>query len=152
MNQVILLARVVKDYELRTVGEKKTENCSFTVAVDRDYKSADGTRPSDFLNVTCWGQVASFSHRFFQKGARMLLTGSVQSRSYDKDGTKVYVTEIAARTIEFVDLKKSSESTDRPQSNVPSSSAAKVNAYLPPEIDNGLYPAMDDDTTLPFDL
>jgi len=141
MNRTILLGRVVKDYEIRTAGEK--ENCSFVLAVDRGYKAADGSRPADFLNVVCWGKLATFAHRFFQKGARMLLTGSVQSRSYkDKEDRTIYVTEIVASEIEFIDSKKDNESHQA--SNVPSSGSDNVNKYLPEEDEPSFG--------LPFDL
>jgi single-strand DNA-binding protein len=144
------IGRITKDIELRQVGDKNTDTCSFTIAVDRKYKTREGERLADFIPVTCWGQNAKFVHDFFNKGNRILVIGSLQSRTYDdKDGKKVYVIEIIAESCEFVDTKKDLE-PQRP--SVPSSGAAKVNSYLPPEIDSGFYPAMDDDTTLPFNL
>ena len=149
------IGRVTRDYDLKLVGDKQTENCNFTLAVDRKYKSADGTRPADFLGIVCWGATARFAHTYFQKGARMIVIGTVQSRTYkDKDDKTVYVTEIVAESIEFVDTKKDTEHQERPNINagIPSSSGKKINDYLPPEIDTGFYPAMDDDTSIPFDL
>lgn len=144
MNQVQLIGRICKDYDLKQVGEKKTDNCSFTLAVDRKYKSADGTRPADFLAVTCWDALARFAHAYFQKGARMIVLGTIQSRTYkDKDDKTVYVTEIVAESIEFVDVKK--DTTYEPQRpSVPSSGASKINEYLPPEVDDAIYPEIFD--------
>ena len=155
MNKCLLLGRVCKDYDLRKIGEK--DNCSFQIAVDRGYKAADGTRPADFLNIICWNQLATFSHRFFQKGARMLVIASAQSRTYkDKDDKTVYVTEFVAENIEFVDLKKDNANQGNAHSNIsdgiPASSREKIEGLLPPEVKDDIYPDFGGDGLLPFDL
>jgi single-strand DNA-binding protein len=138
MNSVHLLGRIVKDFELKSVGLKNTENCNFTIAVDRKYKNANGEKLSDFFNVVCWGSTAKFANSYFGKGSRILIIGSLQSRSYDgTDGKKVYVTEVNADEVEFVD--KRSDDITRTQPSTQS--------FNPSDISDG---ASTQD--LPFDL
>lgn len=139
MNKVILIGRLVKDPEVKTT-QSQTAVCSFTIAVDRKFKNADGERQADFLNCVAWRQQAELLGRYFQKGSRIGIVGNLQSRSYDDaSGKKIYVTEVVVDEIEFVDSKNEQKQT---ASNAPSM----------PTVDNGFYPAMDDDTSLPFDL
>ena len=137
MNKVILVGRLVKDPEVKAT-QSQISVCSFTLAVDRKFKNADGERQADFLNCVAWRQQAELLGKYFQKGSRIGIVGNLQSRSYDDaNGHKVYVTEVIVDEIEFVESKKE-----------------QGQAYAPPapSVDNGFYPAMDDDTTLPFDL
>ena len=137
MNKIVLIGRICKDLEVKTT-QSQVAVCSFTVAVDRKFKNANGEREADFLNCVAWRQQAEFLGKYFHKGSKVALTGSLQTRNYDDaNGKKVYVTEVVCDEIEFVDSK-----SERSESNNPPA----------PAVDNGFYPAADDDTTLPFDL
>jgi single-strand DNA-binding protein len=140
MNKWLGIGRLVKDPEVKTT-QSQISVCSFTLAVDRKFKNADGERQADFLNCVAWRQQAELLGKYFQKGSRIGIIGNLQSRSYDDaNGKKVYVTEVIVDEIEFVESKK-----ERAQTYAP----------LAPSVDNGFYPAMDDDAalgTLPFDL
>lgn len=139
MNKVILVGRLVKDPEVKAT-QSQISVCSFTLAVDRKFKNADGERQADFLNCVAWRQQAELLGKYFQKGSRIGIIGNLQSRSYDDaNGKKVYVTEVIVDEIEFVESKKEQ-------------GASQTYAPPAPSVDNGFYPAMDDDTTLPFDL
>lgn len=141
MNKVILVGRLVKDPEVKTT-QNQISVCSFTIAVDRKYKTAAGERQSDFISCVAWRQLADLLGRYFEKGSRIGLVGNLQSRSYDDaNGHKVYVTEVVVDEIEFVESRKENRGDTQNQTYTP-----------PAPIDNGFYPAMDDDTTLPFDL
>ena len=145
MNKVILVGRLVKDPEVKTT-QSQIAFCGFTIAVDRKTKK-DAEKQADFISCVAWRQQAEFLGKYFQKGSRLAIVGNLQSRTYDDaNGKKVYVTEVAVDEIEFVDSKR--EVGSAPQSN-PNASSGNPNA---PAADNGFYPAMDDDTTLPFDL
>lgn len=144
MNIVILIGRLVKDPEVKTT-QSQIAVCAFTIAVDRKFKAADGSKQADFINCVAWRQQAEFLGKYFQKGSRLGLTGNLQSRSYDDvNGKKVYVTEVIIDEIEFVESKREGGQSNDNWKPSESQSA--------PTADNGFYPAMDDDTTLPFDL
>ena len=135
LNKVILTGRLVKDPEVKAT-QNQISVCAFTIAVDRKYKNANGERQADFISCVAWRQQAELLGKYFQKGSRIGIVGSLQTRDYEKDGHKVYVTEVIVDEIEFLDSKKSETSNPPPA----------------PAVDNGFYPAMDDDTSLPFDL
>lgn len=108
LNKVDLLGRLVRDPDLRTTTGG-TSVASFTLAVDRDYKSQDGSREADFIPVVAWKGTAEFVERNFVKGQLAVVTGRLQVRSYtDKDGTKRTSTEVVAENIYFAGPKPGS--------------------------------------------
>ena len=133
MNKIILVGRLVKDPEIKTT-QSGTAVCSFTLAVDRKFKK-DGEKTADFISCVAWRQQAEFLGKYFQKGSRVGIIGNLQTRTYDDaNGKKIYVTEVLVDDLEFVESKHETEKHEAPAA------------------DSGFYPAMDDDTTLPFDL
>lgn len=105
MNKVTLLGRLVKDPEVRYVQSGKCVT-QFTLAVDRQFKDANGNKETDFIPVVVWNKAAELVGNSCQKGHRLLVDGRLQIRSYDaKDGTKRWVTEIIANSVEFVERK-----------------------------------------------
>ena len=111
MNEVTIIGRIATDIELRTT-QNGIAHASFKVAVDRKYKGQDGKKISDFLQVAAWRQSAEFVSKYGNKGDRVAVHGSIQSRSYDaQDGTKRYITEIVSDNIElFGSSKREGES------------------------------------------
>lgn len=104
-NRVILLGRLTKSVEVRYTTNQKVV-AQFDVAVNRDFKNANGEYEADFFHVVMWGKVAELAGNSLDKGHRVLLEGRLQNRSYEaKDGTKRYVTEIIADKMEFIELK-----------------------------------------------
>lgn len=107
MNKAILMGRLTRDVELRTTASGVSV-ASFSIAVNRRYKNADGGYDADFINCVAWRQQAEFISKYFRKGQQIGLVGSIQTRTYDgKDGKKVYVTEVAVDEAEFVGAKNS---------------------------------------------
>lgn len=101
MNKVILAGNITKEPEFKTTGQG-TSVISFTVATNRKYKDASGNYASDFHNCVAWRSTAEFIKKYFHKGSRIIVVGSVQYRSYDdKEGRKKYVTEIIVDEAEF---------------------------------------------------
>ena len=137
MNKIIITGRMTKDPEVK-MTQNQIEVCSFTVAVDRIFKKADGTRECDFISCVAWRQQAKLLGQYFSKGSRIGIIGSIQTRDYkDKDDKKVYVTEVVVDEIEFIDSKKDSEHADTE----------------PKETEKSFYEEMADDSiSLPFDL
>lgn len=102
MNKVIITGNLTKDPETRTT-QSGIVTCSFTVAVQRRFKNAQGTYDADFLPVVAWRQTAENCGRYLSKGRKVAVEGSIQTRSYEaKDGGKRYVTEIIADSVEFL--------------------------------------------------
>ena len=148
MNKVILIGRLTRDPEVKTT-QKQIEVCSFTVAVDRRFKSANGEKQADFINCVAWRQQAKLLGQYFQKGSRIGIIGNIQSRSYDdKEGKRVYVTEVSVDEIEFLDSK-------RDGSNGSAAYDESSMQQTPPSAhqnDSGFSMTMDEDISLPFDL
>ncbi len=106
MNQVILIGNLTRDPELSTTPSGVSV-CRFSLAVNRSYKSQDGTQETDFFNIVAWRSQADFCGKYLKKGRKIAVVGSIQNRSYDdKDGNKRYVTEIIASNVEFVTPKQ----------------------------------------------
>ena len=105
INKVILLGRVVRDPEVRNT-QNNTMVCSFSLAVNRRFKQ-EGQPDADFINIVAWGKTAEFVAKYFTKGQQVAVVGRIQTRNYDdKDGRKVYVTEVVAEEVHFADSKK----------------------------------------------
>ena len=115
MNRVILIGNLTRDPEL-----SETPNgvpvCRFSIAVSRDYANANGTRETDFFNITVWRGRAENCGKYLKKGNKVAVIGSIQNRSYeDKDGIKRNVTDIIANDVEFLTPKNAQgEMEDEP--------------------------------------
>ena len=111
MNKVVLVGRITKDPEVKLTSSQ-TAYCNFTVAVDRKFKDQNGERQADFINCVAWRQTANFIGKYFHKGSRIGVCGSLQTRSYENQGgQKVFVTEVVVDDAEFVDSKGGAEGT-----------------------------------------
>lgn len=156
MNKVILIGRLTRDPEVKTT-QNQISVCSFSIAVDRRFKDANGERQADFINCVAWRQQAELLGRYFQKGSRIGIVGNIQTRNYEVEGSKRYVTEVVVDEIEFVESKRDSASSEQAPSSGSFSSGTSEAGSLPtpapaPAAGSGFFPTMDDDTTLPFDL
>ena len=117
MNKVVLIGRVTKDVELKTTTSGKPV-ASFTLAVNRDRKNADGNYDADFINCVAFGQQAEIISKYVHKGDKFGINGKLNTRTYDKNGSKVYVTEVIVEGFEFLESKK-----DKPAESVGFSNA-----------------------------
>ena len=127
MNKVELVGRLTKDPEVKLTSNQ-TQFCNFTVAVDRRFKDANGQRQADFINCVAWRQTAVFIQKYFHKGNRIGLVGSIQTRTYDdQSGQKRYVTEVVIDEAEFVDSTGSAAADGYRQEPV-----APVQSFNPP--------------------
>ena len=106
LNKTFLQGRLVADPELRhtTTG---VAVATFRLAVDRDFKDKNtGERQADFISVVAWRQTGEFVSRYFSKGRMAVVEGKLQSRTYDKDGVRQYITEVVADNVYFGDSKR----------------------------------------------
>ena len=107
MNKAILIGRLTRDPELRTTPTGRNV-CQFSVAVNRTYTNANGEREADFINCVVWDKQAENLVKYQKKGNQIAVEGRIQTRNYDDNGKKVYVTEILASNISFLDAKGTS--------------------------------------------
>ncbi len=133
MNKVILVGNLTRDPEV-TETPSGSFVCRFSIAVTRDYANNEGTRETDFFNITVWNKLAENCGRYLKKGNKVAVVGSLQNRSYeDKDGIKRNVTDVVAREVEFLTPKSAQgDSEDVPVS------AERTRPVLEPIDDSGL--------------
>lgn len=113
MNSVNLIGRLSRNVDVRYTQTSNTMVAQFNLAVDRAFAKEGEERKADFINIVAWGKTAEFVSKYFKRGLRVGVTGTLQTRSYDdKDGKRVYVTEVIAREVCFADSKK--ENTNEP--------------------------------------
>ena len=105
MNKIILIGNLTRDPELTEISNGSSV-CRFSIAVTRDYKNSEGTRETDFFNITVWGVRGENCGKYLKKGSKVAITGSLQNRSYeDKDGNKRTTTDVVASEVEFLTPK-----------------------------------------------
>lgn len=122
MNKVELVGRLTKDPESKLTSNQ-TLYCNFTVAVDRRFKDANGERQADFINCVAWRQTADFVKKYFKKGNRIGVCGSIQTRNYEDDsGAKHYITEVLVDEAEFVESASKTEQASNGQNSVQNAS------------------------------
>lgn len=110
MNKVVLVGRLTKNPEVRySQGEKQTAIARYTLAVDRRFKR-DGEPTADFINCVVFGKSAEFAEKYFRQGLRVAISGRITTGNYtNKDGIKVYTTEVTVEEQEFAESKAESE-------------------------------------------
>lgn len=104
MNKIELLGRLTKDPEIRYT-QNNTPVASFSLAVNRRF-AKEGEQQADFINIVAWNKTAEFCGKYFKKGSQIALVGRLQTRSYEDNVTKKYVTEVIAEEVYFADTKK----------------------------------------------
>jgi single-strand DNA-binding protein len=138
INNVTLIGRTTRDIDMRYSGNG-TAIANFNLAVNRPFKNANGEQETDFINVVQFGKGAELTAQYVKKGNQIGLTGRIQTRNYEnKEGQRVYVTEVVADRVAFLESKGKTES--KPQEKTQESDPFK-----------GQAEAIDiDDDSLPF--
>lgn len=109
MNQVTLLGRMVREPECKTLSNGKCMT-TFSLAVQRDYKNAEGKYDADFINCTAFGKTAEIIGNYIKKGQRVIVEGAIQtSVQTANDGTKRFYTNVSVSKIEFIEKKESNQ-------------------------------------------
>ena len=123
LNRALLVGRLTRDPELRRTGSGKAVT-SFNLAVERNFKSDD--QEADFVNCVCWGKIAENTERYCSKGSMVSVDGRIQTRNYENNrGQKIYVTEVIADSVQFIQTNKNN--------NTATAAQAPVNNYVPNE-------------------
>jgi len=99
--------RLTKDPVIRATSE--TTVARFTLAVDRRYK---GENNADFISCVAFGKTAEFIEKYFTKGMKIEIVGRIQTGDYEKDGRKIYTTDVVAETVGFAESKKTTEQSN----------------------------------------
>lgn len=103
INRVVLAGRPTRDLKLIKGDETGTFVCSFTLAVDRNFKNRNGEREADFIRCTAWKKTAQVMSQYVKKGSLIGVDGRIQTRSYyNKDDQRVYVTEVVVENFSFL--------------------------------------------------
>ena len=132
LNKIFLLGRLTRDPELRRTGSGLAV-ASFSLAVDRDFKSQSGEKETDFIDIVAWRNTAEFVSKYFTKGRMAVVEGRLQIRDWtDKEGNKRRSSEVVADSIYFGDSKKDTGMPAQSYSN------------------NGSFSEVEDDGELPF--
>lgn len=115
INRVILVGRLTKDPEYRTTPSG-VEVATFTLAVNRTFTNAQGEREADFINVVVFRKQAKNVNDYLSKGSLAGVDGRVQSRNYENnEGRRVFVTEVVADSVQFLDTKGNNQQNNQPQ-------------------------------------
>ena len=143
MNKVILMGRLTRDPEVRySQGENATAVARYTLAVDRRFNRNGDENTADFINCVAFGRAGEFAEKYFRKGTKIAVTGRIQTGSYtNKDGVRVYTTDVVIEEQEFAESKNSSAGdggfaggNSRPEP----AAAGDGFMNIPDEIDEGL--------------
>ena len=142
MNKVVLMGRLTRDPEVRySQGQNAMAIARFTLAVDRRFRR-EGEQTADFINCVVFGKSAEFTERYFRQGMRIVVSGRIQTGSYtNRDGVKVYTTEVVVEEQEFAESKSASSSTQSYQTSptpAPSADAGDGFMNIPDGIDEEL--------------
>jgi len=123
INRVVLVGRLTKDIELKKTSSN-TSVCSFTVACNRRFQSKEqGAQTADFINCIAWRQSADFLAQYASKGALVGVDGRIQTRSYDGQNGKVYVTEVVADSVQLLSRSNGTSASNN-QTFTPSNEAS----------------------------
>lgn len=116
MNKVILMGRVVRDPDVRySQGANPTAVARYSLAVPRKFKR-DNEPDCDFINCIAFGKLGEFAEKYLHKGVKIAVTGRIQTGSYtNKDGQKVYTTDVVVEEQEFAESKNANQQTERPR-------------------------------------
>lgn len=115
MNKVILMGRLTRDPEIRASVATNTTTARFTLAVDRRFKKEGEQQTADFISCVAFGKTAEFIERYLHQGTKIAVVGRIQTGSYtNKDGNKVYTTDIVIEECEFAESKNANGSSPAP--------------------------------------
>lgn len=128
LNSVSLTGRLTRDVDLRYT-QSGTAAGSFTLAVDRKFKSKNGERETDFVNCQIWRKSAENFANFTKKGSLVGVEGRIQTRTYDNaQGQKIFVTEVIVDNFALLESRQTSQNSPKSQQTVNASAAATKNA------------------------
>lgn len=131
MNKVILMGRLTRDPEVRySAGENAMAVARYTLAVDRRFRR-NGEQSADFIGCVAFGRNAEFAEKYLRQGTKIALTGRIQTGSYtNRDGQKVYTTDIVVEEQEFAESKAAAGGNSQGAYSRPSNTAGDIDGFL----------------------
>ena len=143
MNKVILMGRLTRDPDVRySAGESGTSVARYTLAVDRRFNKRDGEATADFISCVAFGRSAEFAEKYFHQGLKVVVTGRIQTGRYtNRDGNKVYTTDVVVEDQEFAESKAASQANGNnytPARPEPSAASGDGFMNIPDGIDEEL--------------
>ena len=111
MNKAVIVGRLIRDPDVRALNDGKTVS-KFTVAVDRRFKNKNSEKEADFIPVVVFGKPAEFVAEYVKKGNMVSVAGRITTGSYEKEGRKIYTTEITADEVNSIGSKKDNQAAD----------------------------------------
>lgn len=143
MNKVVLMGRLTRDPEVRYGGANNTAVAKYSLAVPRKFKR-DGDQECDFISCVAFGKLGEFAEKYLRKGTKIVIVGRIQTGSYtNKDGQKVYTTDVVVEEQEFAESKNASSQNSDNRTSSPHGSAPDSDGFM--NIPDGI-----DDSELPF--
>ena len=132
MNKVILMGRLTRDPEVRySQGESSTAVARYTLAVDRRFRREGSDQTADFIGCVAFGRQAEFAEKYLHQGTKIAITGRIQTGSYtNKDGQRVYTTDVVVEEQEFAESKGNSAESDSAPSGRPNPANASADGFM----------------------
>ncbi len=134
MNKVILMGRLTRDPEVRyTQGDNQMAIARYTLAVDRRGRgnASNGEQTADFIQCIAFGKSGEFAEKYCHQGTKLVVTGHIQTGSYtNKDGQKVYTTDVIVEDQEFAESKASSENSGNNNNSRPATASSHQNGWV----------------------
>lgn len=126
MNKVVLIGRITRDPELRYTASN-IPNTRFTLAVNRNFQNQNGETEADFINIVVWRKQAENVKKYVTKGSLVAVEGRIQTGSYEKDGQRIYTTDVVADNVQFLESKSQSQNRINDDNITPESFATDSN-------------------------
>lgn len=118
INNVVLVGRITRDPELRYTPQQNQAVATFNLAVNRQFKNANGEREADFINCVIWRQQAENLANWAKKGTLIGLTGRIQTRNYEnQQGQRIYITEVVADSFQMLESRSGTKPNEESQNN-----------------------------------
>lgn len=140
MNKVILVGRLTRDPEVRySQGDTPMAIARYTLAVNRRVTRANTEQTADFINCVAFGKSGEFAEKYFRQGTKICITGRIQTGSYtNKDGNKVYTTDVVIEEQEFAESKNSKSNDNQPSRPTPAAASDDGFMSIPDGIEEEL--------------
>lgn len=131
MNKVILMGRLTRDPDVRNGADGNINVARYSLAVDRRFTDANGNRGADFISCVAFGKGAEFASKYLKKGTKIVVEGRIQTGSYDdRDGKKVYTTDVIVENHEFAESAKSQNNGNTATAATPQNTAKPDDSFM----------------------
>lgn len=138
MNKVVLIGRLTRDPELRYTSSN-IPSARFSLAVDRPFQNQNGERETDFINIVVWRKQAENVSKYISKGSLVAVEGRIQTGSYEKDGQRIYTTDVVADNVQFLESKSQSQNRVQDDNLTPADFANNSNEAKPTDMSEEVF-------------